>query len=44
MPSASGTAIKATSNGLSDRKVKPPERAVHALVRASKAKTPFRKY
>lgn len=44
MPSASGTAIKAISSGLSDRKVKPPDRAVQALVRASKAKTPFKRY
>ena len=44
MPAPSGTAMNAISNGLSDRKVKPPERAVQALVRASKTKTPFRKY
>lgn len=44
MPRASGTAIKAISSGLSDRNVKPPERAVQALVRASKAKTPFKRY
>lgn len=44
MPSASGTAINAIRSGLSERKVKPPDRAVHALVRASKAKTPFKRY
>lgn len=44
MPSASGTAINAIKSGLSDRNVKPLDRAVQALVRASKAKTPFKRY
>ena len=44
MPAASGTAMNAIRSGLSDRNVKPPDRAVQAFVRASKLKTPFRKY
>lgn len=44
MPSASGTAINAIRSGLSDRNVKPPDIADQALVRASKTKTPFKRY